>query len=32
MDILSSVGASCARDILEKTLTSVNETKIKTEN
>ena len=25
MDILSSVGASCARDLTEKTLTSVNE-------
>ena len=25
MDILSSVGASCARDIAEKTLTYVNE-------
>ena len=27
MDILSSVGASCARDLTEKTLTYVNESR-----
>ena len=32
MNILSSVGASCARDIVEKTLTSINENRNQTEN